>query len=106
MTKSEVYGASYVMPVTLCPSCGKAHNRAGWHHGRHHRRKPKPGDIGVCNWCLVVNVYDEQLRLRLPTTAEKAELDADPKVRAARSYLMDMKALGLPVPPSERKETI
>ena len=34
---------------------------------------PKPGDITVCIQCVSVLVFDEDLRVRVPTDAEQAE---------------------------------
>lgn len=43
---------------------------------------PEPGDVDVCAYCAKVSLFTTY-GLRVPTTAEKAELDLEPDVRRA-----------------------
>jgi hypothetical protein len=84
--KHTAWGISTRMPISLCPSCGKTQDAAGHEGGA----TPRPGDIALCNGCLAASLYDEGLRLRLPTAAEQAEIDAAPEVAAGRRRLVEI----------------
>lgn len=43
--------------------------------------RPKPGDRAICLYCHSINVYDENLRQRLPTTGEAIENASDPDLQ-------------------------
>lgn len=67
-------GASYKLPTSLCPGCGRAWDGAG---ALDNPRQPEPGDVGVCLGCAAVNIYGDDLRLRQATEADLASFDPD-----------------------------
>ena len=67
-----------------CPHCGRVpevHSAMNPAVGG-----PKPGDVAICWGCRQLAIYDTssgKLSQRKPTTAEQAELDADPAIQRA-----------------------
>ena len=73
-----------------CPHCGRireVHTGTGDAQGT----VPKPGDVSVCFNCLGTSVFDEQLKLRLPTQQEAKEIAATPSFNELMYQLIDLK---------------
>ena len=66
--------------VIICPRCGKEMDASLAITNDH---RPDPGDVSICLYCAGVSLYDDGLRLRLPTAAESLELRADPRIQKA-----------------------
>lgn len=78
-----------------CAGCGIAltgHTPAATDDG-----PPAPGAVSLCRYCGHVALFDEGGGLREPTLAERAELLADPAVRAARRALDSTRLYAGPV---------
>jgi hypothetical protein len=48
---------------------------------------PAPGDITVCAYCQTILLFDDRLRMRLPTFAEMIDLADDPRIVAIKPML-------------------
>ena len=70
---SEVTKLDY----SYCPHCRTKVNAAG---SIDKPATPKPGDINICFYCANINIYDEDLKVRLPTPEEIEEISKDQSV--------------------------
>lgn len=81
---------TYLVKADLrCPHCGVP---AEEQDARSPKSRPRPGDISMCWDCRNLGVFVETpdgLSLRVPTDAERDELERDPRVRAARGALAE-----------------
>jgi hypothetical protein len=77
-----------------CPACGAYVNGTT---NTTNIEPPSPGDRAVCIFCQSINVYDENLKQRLPTEAEAMEHAASPELQ---EILWAMRMAG--PPPSRR----
>ena len=77
-----------------CPSCGAYVNGTT---NTTNIEPPSPGDRAVCIFCHSINVYDENLKQRLPTTGEALENASDPDLQ---ELVQVMRMVG--PPPSRR----
>lgn len=41
-------------------------------------KRPRPGNVGLCVYCGLLSVFDEDLQLREPTPAERLTLQRSP----------------------------
>lgn len=74
-----------------CPYCGKAHDR----HSAVDKepREPKHDDLSLCIDCGKIAVFDLiGQRLRVPTSAEQAEIDANLDIAFLRAAWRAVKA--------------
>jgi Zn ribbon nucleic-acid-binding protein len=65
------------VPVSKCPVCGEPNDMAASIEAD---VTPKPGDFSVCLECGHVMVYDYELKLREPTSADLIEIAGDKKL--------------------------
>ena len=70
-----------------CPSCGKRMDAAAFANNAQHV-EPESGDVSICFHCGQFMVFDDDLRLRLPTPAERSHLARDEHAEAARNALL------------------
>lgn len=59
------------LPASICPSCFKELDAATGDDGR----RPKPGDAGLCFYCLHPFIFADDLSLREPTRREQRQLE-------------------------------
>lgn len=79
----------WLTPSTTCYNCGKLLDMA-----TNTGRKvfdPHPGAVSICLYCLVLAVFDENLRLRKPTQEEADEFAKDEKIQTAIKTLDEYK---------------
>jgi len=76
---------SHLMPLNVCSACGYEHDAASIVGGSDHR--PRPGDMSLCINCGHLAAFDEQLRLREPTAAEREATSRDPRVFEAMTVI-------------------
>lgn len=74
------------MQSDRCPVCGATLNAAS---GIEHEETPRPGDATVCVHCAAILLFDDDLRLRKPTKAERPRLIMD------RTLLATIRAVNL-----------
>ena len=75
-----------------CPNCSAVIDAAVPFEGVD---MPDDGAITVCLYCLAVLVFGgNPLHARMPSGAERAELDADPDVKRARQAALAAQKLG------------
>ena len=43
--------------------------------------QPKPGDVSICTYCGAMCLFDEQLRSRLMTRAQRRRIERDPRAK-------------------------
>lgn len=71
-----------------CPHCGRVNDQHAHTEGR---ATPDVGDVALCWLCHGLSVYDRgplgELVQRLPSEAESAEIEADPRITQARRAL-------------------
>lgn len=73
-----------------CPHCGAQHDQAASVGAR---ARPKPGDVSICVKCAGVAIFTtDGAGARKATKEERAEIEADPRVRASLDVLRGMKA--------------
>jgi hypothetical protein len=78
----------YQHDVIVCPYCGAEMNGSLAVTSDH---RPAPGDVSICIDCAGVAFYGEGLRLRLPTIAERAELEGDPEIARAVAAVLQLR---------------
>ena len=84
------------LPPSSCPRCGRVQDA---HTHATGEKTPRPGDVVICFYCLAVNVYGAELRMRTPTGDEMDELRASevwPTVAKAVAALQRAKRKQLP----------
>lgn len=69
------------IPQSACASCQIVHDAATSAKGE----TPDPGDITLCIICGEWNVFDNEMKLRLPTTEEHIEIGKNPNAQAHRA---------------------
>lgn len=67
-----------------CPHCGRLNDA----HSSPDADRPGDGDVSVCWSCYGIGIFTAD-GIRLPTLEEKAELDADPEVRAVLAAMAE-----------------
>jgi hypothetical protein len=77
--------------TVLCPYCGRPNNA----HLEPGGDEPEPGDYAVCWGCDQVSLFTDALVLRLPSPAERADLEGDDGVREALAAMALAKSGGL-----------
>lgn len=78
MKAKDLYlGPQRDTPVAPCPHCGEELDVAS---GLGTQDGPKPGDISLCIDCGGVNIFDENLKPRLPTQEENQKAEQNPMV--------------------------
>ena len=73
-----------------CPHCGRVrevHTGAGDAQGT----TPSSGDVSICFNCLGTSVFDDTLKLRLPTQQEAKEIAAIPSFTELMFQLISLK---------------
>ena len=60
------------MEIDCCPECGSENDAAT----SMTRKQPAPGDWAVCAYCTAICRFDERLKLRLTTLAEREHAPA------------------------------
>jgi hypothetical protein len=55
------------------------------------QRPPEPGDVGVCDICGSLMIYDADDVIRNPTDAEMSELVSEPDILAAQAAVHRMR---------------
>lgn len=68
------------VPVSRCIICDHPNDMATDTGGK---ARPAPGDASICLYCGHVAIFDQQLRLRLPTAEERERIKANPKITRA-----------------------
>jgi hypothetical protein len=78
-------------PEQKCPACQHA---ISWTTAANKPGSPtpKPGEVSICIFCTAILIFDEQLKLRLPTRDELAEWYHHPEVVLARKKIRDHNA--------------
>ncbi len=74
--------ADHRMKPDRCPHCGALVDAAGDLEGAE-PGAPEPGSISICLYCARPAIFDNDLRLRMPTLAQIDEILSDPDVRRA-----------------------
>jgi hypothetical protein len=87
------------VPPSLCPICGHFLDAAS--SITDPEGTPNPGDVSLCIGCGFRLMFDQQLRLRLPTVAEQRETEGHPDVRMTQAALRHMHAT-IGRPPGKR----
>lgn len=67
---------------TTCPNCQIVHDA----HDRKPEDRPQPGDVSLCWHCGGVAIFTTD-GLRLPTAAEKADIESEPEFTRAREAI-------------------
>lgn len=80
------------MPEAVCPECNEKLDAAT--ETIRKGRKPGPGDFSVCAYCAAVLRFDESLRLRTTTIAERSEQACPEIEHAVQTVLLINQALG------------
>ncbi len=65
------------MGIDYCPNCNTLVDMAVDPIGT---MIPNPGDISVCIYCESVNIFSDDMALRLATSEELSNLDEDTKI--------------------------
>ena len=76
------------IPEQRCWLCGYKMNRTSEAFGD---RTPKAGDVSICLSCGAIQVFTEDLRLRVPTDEEREKFMRDPRiteVQIVRAHLV------------------
>jgi hypothetical protein len=71
--------------LSRCPYCARPYNR---HRTIEGQGAPEPGDVSICIGCGEVCIFNESLRLRRPTQAERRDALADRNVTQLRRRVM------------------
>jgi hypothetical protein len=69
------------LPDDACPYCGKAFSAAT--AMCEPEATPRPGDVTICVNCRGVLVFNQALRVQVPSPDEWARFEADPEGLAA-----------------------
>jgi hypothetical protein len=75
-------------PRLPCPLCG-AINECATNVAGH--QAPKPGSVIICFSCGLTMMLGNDRRLRVPTAAERQELDRDPDIQRLLRAHREMK---------------
>jgi hypothetical protein len=80
--KAVYVGRKTRVPEAACLGCGKVMDAAS---GLGTKRKPKPGNIGVCLYCGHLQAYGWDLKFRPLTDEEMLEIAGDERIVAANT---------------------
>jgi hypothetical protein len=72
------------------PRCPKCRHTLSAAMGMDTDNKPRPGDATICINCGIAMIFDESLRPRFPTDAERKELAANENVQKAQAVVRQM----------------
>jgi hypothetical protein len=75
-------------PPTQCPRCGHEINMAD---NMNEEVDPSSGEFSICFYCVEVNVFSNDLTLRLPTKLEEIEIMMHDDLQEARRLLKNIK---------------
>lgn len=74
------------MPVSTCPHC---HIEMTGAMNVSADDAPSPGDATICLYCGGWSIFDDELRMRLPSEQEFAEIKADEDAHRAEVAVLE-----------------
>ena len=76
-----------------CPQCGYFTDAASATNKNEENHMPSDGDIAICFSCANFNIYNENLKLRLPTVEEYLAIKDDAPIVLAQEAIRRLRGI-------------